>query len=304
MQDLLKHIVNNWQIWETREELNIMHKFAGEGRFFTLFYISYIYICMILFLVMPFFPRLMDFIIPLNESRPLRTIVKSYYFVDENEYFYSIYCHMSLEITVGITVLIATDSLFLTFNSHICGLFSTVGFRLEHLFHDRINSGVLFDHQTRKMCIDNVIHSIKNHKKALEFAKLIESSYSISFFIQSFMGLICLSISMFQILILLDKTAEAFRFFIFACAQFAHLLCICYPGQRMIDYSTEIRIKAYNGLWYEAPIEIHRLILLIIRRSMEPCYLTAGKIFVFCLETFAKIVQTSGSYFMVIVSTQ
>ncbi|XP_047365385.1 uncharacterized protein LOC124955263 [Vespa velutina] len=298
MQYLLKHIVKNWQIWETREEMNIMHEFAGEGRFFTLVYITYIYICMIFFLILPFFPRLMDIIVPLNESRPLRSIIKSYYFVDGNEYFYSIYCHMSIEITVGITVLIASDSLFLVFNSHICGLFSAVGFRLEHLLFNRIDSEILLDRQIRKLCIDNFVHSIKNHKRALEFAELIESSYSISFLIQAFLGLICLSISMFLILMSLDKPPEALTFLIFACAQFLHLLCICYPGQRMIDYSTDIRIKAYNGLWYEAPIEIHRLVLLIIRRSMEPCYLTAGKTFIFCLETFSKILQTSGSYFM------
>lgn len=99
------------------------------------------------------------------------------------------------------------------------------------------------------------------------FAELIESCYSISFLIQSFMGLICLSVSMFQVsyrylllyikyiffvssylplqvLMLLDKKAEALRFFASSCAQFVHLLCICYPGQRMIDYSTEIRTKA------------------------------------------------------------
>ncbi|KAI4495971.1 hypothetical protein M0802_008186 [Mischocyttarus mexicanus] len=291
IQDLLNHMLNNWQIWETREEMNIMHKFAVEGRFFTLVYTWYIYICMVLFLAMPLFPRFMDILAPLNESRPLRSIVKSYYFVNEQEYFYSIHCHMSIEITVGITILIAADSLFLTFNSHICGLFSAVGFRLERLLNDRLDSEVLLDHRIRKMYFDNVAHSIKNHKRALEFAKLIESSYSVSFLMQAFMGLICLSVSMFQILVLLDKKAEAFTFTIFACAQFIHLLCICYPGQRMIDYSTEIRFKAYSGLWYEAPIEVHRLLLLIIRRSLEPCCLTAGKTFIFCLETFAKNVS-------------
>nr|XP_050864524.1 odorant receptor 67c-like [Vespula vulgaris] len=253
------------------------------------FFIVYIYTCMTMFLITPIFPRLMDVILPLNESRPLRNIIKAYYFVDENEYFYSIYCHMCIEIIMAITVLVATDTLFLAFNSHICGLFAIVGFRLEHLLHDQFDSQVLLNSQTRKMVFNDVIHSIKNHKKALEFAELIESCYSISFLMQAFTGLICLSVSMFQTLMLLDKTTEALRFFTFSCAQFVHFLSICYPGQRMIDYSTGIRIKAYNGLWYEAPIEIHKLLLLLIRRSMEPCYLTGGKIFIFCLETFAKV---------------
>ncbi|XP_047364958.1 odorant receptor 67c-like isoform X2 [Vespa velutina] len=303
IQNLLEHTISNWGIWETQEEMDIMQKFASEGRFLTLFYIIYIYSSEIIFLILPFYPRLMDIIVPLNESRPLKTIIRAYYFVDEEEYFYSIYFHMGIVIMIGITVLIASDSLFLVFNSHICGLFSAIGFRLEHLFKNPIDLGHSFDSRARKMCFDNVVHSIKNHKRALEFADLIETSYSVSLMMQAFMGMIGVSVSLFQILMLLDKTAEALRFVIFASAQYVHLLCICYPGQRMIDYSTEIRFNAYNGLWYEAPIEVHRLMLLIIRRSIEPCYLTAGKTFVFCLETYAKIVQTSGSYFMVILST-
>ncbi|XP_047365384.1 uncharacterized protein LOC124955262 [Vespa velutina] len=303
IQNLLKHTISNWKIWKTQEEMDIMHKFANEGRFLTLFYIIYISSSEIMFLILPFYPRLMDIIVPLNESRPLRALITAYYFVDEEEYFYSIYFHMSIVIIIGITVIIASDSLFLVFNSHICGLFTAIRFRLEHLFIDSIDSGHSFDSRARKICFDNVVHSIKNHKRALEFADLIETSYSVSLMIQAFMGMIGLSVSLFQVLMLLDNKTEAFRFVISGTAQYVHLLCICYPGQRMIDYSTEIRFNAYNGLWYEAPIEVHRLMLLIIRRSIEPCYLTAGKTFVFCLETYAKIVQTSGSYFMVILST-
>lgn len=89
---------------------------------------------MTLFLVMPLFPRLMDVILPLNESRPLRSIIIANYFVDGNKYFYSIYCHMCIEITMAITLLLATDSLFLVFNSHLCGLLSAVGYEGSFFF--------------------------------------------------------------------------------------------------------------------------------------------------------------------------
>ncbi|KAL2731688.1 odorant receptor 4-like [Vespula maculifrons] len=105
-------------------------------------------------------------------------------------------------------------------------------------------------------------------------------------------------------LVVLQNSAESFRYFNFAVAQLVHLFCMCYPGQRMIDYSTDIHIKAYSGLWYEAPLSIHKLLILIIRKSLKPSYLTAGKIFIFCLETFATILQTATSYFMVISSVQ
>lgn len=82
---------------------------------------------MTLFLIMPFFPRIMDIIIPLNESRALNPIFKSEYFIDEDQHFFLIYFHMSIVIVIGITVLISTDVLLLLLNSHVCGLFTAVG---------------------------------------------------------------------------------------------------------------------------------------------------------------------------------
>ncbi|XP_046835594.1 uncharacterized protein LOC124431568 [Vespa crabro] len=288
IKNLFERIIKHWKLWESKEEMDIMRKYSEEGKLLTFFYTSYIYSCMTLFLLMPFFPFIMDIIVPLNESRPLRPIFKSEYFIDEDQHFFPIYFHMSIVIVVGITVLISNDVLLLIFNSHVCGIFTTVGFRLEHLLKNQTNMINLLDYRSRRMCFKNVVRTIEIHKRALEFADLIESSYS--FFLLSQVGssLVCMSLSLYQILMSLDKPPEALTFLIFACAQFLHLLCICYPGQRMIDYSTDIRTKAYNGLWYKAPIEIHRLVLLIIQRSIEPCYLTAGKTFIFCLETFSK----------------
>ncbi|XP_047365383.1 uncharacterized protein LOC124955261 [Vespa velutina] len=302
IKNLLERITKHWKLWESKEEIDIMRKYSEEGKLLTFFYTSYIYSCMTLFLLMPFFPFIMDIIVPLNESRPLRPIFKSEYFIDEDQHFFPIYFHMSIVIVIGITVLISNDVLLLIFNSHVCGVFTAVGFRLEHLLKNQTNMINLLDYRSRRMCFKNVVRTIEIHKRALEFADLIESSYS--FFLLSQVGssLVCMSLSLYQIVIVLKKSSEAFRYIAFAAAQIVHIFCMCYPGQKIIDYSTDIHIKAYSGLWYEAPIEIHNLILLIIRRSLQPCYLTAGKAFVLCFESFSTIVQTSTSYFMVISS--
>nr|KAF7402073.1 hypothetical protein H0235_015409 [Vespula pensylvanica] len=250
----------------TKEELEIMHKFGKETKLFTLCYTSE-------------------------------------YFIDEDKHFFPVYFHMSISIAISITALITGDALFLMFNSHICGIFAAVGCRLENFLKDQIDSKYSINNISKDKCLENVRYSIRNHKSALKrFAELIESFYSVSLLLQAGLSLICMSISLFEMLIVVENRAEAFRYFNFAVAQLLHLFCMCYPGQRMIDYSTDIRIKAYNGLWYEAPLSIHKLLILVIRKSLEPSYLTAGKIFIFCLETFATILQTATSYFMVISS--
>ncbi|XP_046835595.1 uncharacterized protein LOC124431569 [Vespa crabro] len=302
IKQLLDHLLYNWQLCRTKEELEIMHKFGKETKLFTFCYTIYIYTCMTMFLLVPIVPIIMDIIVPLNESRPLKPIFKGEYFMNEDEHFYFIYFHMSISITISITGLVTSDLLFLMFNSHICGIFAAVGCRLENFLKDQIDSKSSLDDLSKHKCLENIQYSIRNHKSAIKFAEHIESFYSVSLLIQSGLSLICMSISLFEMLIVLQNSVEAFRYFNFAVAQLLHLFCMCYPGQRMIDYSTDIRIKAYNGLWYKAPLSIHKLLILIMRKSLEPSYLTAGKIFIFCLETFATILQTSTSYFMVISS--
>ncbi|KAF7383497.1 hypothetical protein HZH66_012847 [Vespula vulgaris] len=213
-----------------------------------------------MFLLLPIFPLVMDIVVPLNESRPLKPIFKGEYFIDEDKHFFPVYFHMSISIAISITALITGDALFLMFNSHICGIFAAVGCRLENFLKDQIDSKYSINNISKDKCLENVRYSIRNHKSALKL-----------------------------MLIVVENRAEAFRYFNFAVAQLLHLFCMCYPGQRMIDYSTDIRIKAYNGLWYEAPLSIHKLLILVIRKSLEPSYLTAGKIFIFCLETFATV---------------
>ncbi|XP_035741912.1 uncharacterized protein LOC118450327 [Vespa mandarinia] len=302
IKQLLDHLIHNWKLCRTKEELEIMHKFGKETKLLTFCYTIYIYTCMTMFLLLPIIPIMMDIVVPLNESRPLKPIFKGEYFINEDEHFYFIYFHMSISITISITALVTGDILFLMFNSHICGIFAAVGCRLENFLKDQIDSKSSLDNLSKHKCLENIQYSIRNHKSALKFAEHIESFYSMSLLIQSGLSLICMSISLFEMLIVLQNSTEAFRYFNFAVAQLLHLFCMCYPGQRMIDYSTDIRIKAYNGLWYKAPLSIHKLLILVMRKSLEPSYLTAGKVFIFCLETFATILQTSTSYFMVISS--
>ncbi|KAI4496002.1 hypothetical protein M0802_008217 [Mischocyttarus mexicanus] len=302
IKKLLENLIDNWKLCTTREELEIMHKFGRETKLLTFWYTTYIFTCLTLFLVLPFLPCIMDIVVPLNESRPLKPIFRGEYFVDQDEYFFPIYFHMVITISISITTLITADVLFLMCNSHICGIFAAVGFRLENFLKDQTDSISSVDHLSNHKCLETIRYSIRNHASALKFAELIESCFSITLLLQAGSSLICMSISLYQILIVLKKSTESVRFIVFVIAQLVHLFCMCYPGQRMIDYSTDIRIKAYNGLWYKAPLAINKLLILIIRKSLEPSFLTAGKLFIFSLESYATILQTSTSYFMVISS--
>nr|XP_050864602.1 uncharacterized protein LOC127070539 [Vespula vulgaris] len=218
---LMDNMIIDWNMWKSKEEIEIMKKFAHSGRMYTLGYTSriisflfvvYIYVSMSLFLLVTFIPPLMDVIIPLNESRHMELPVLAEYFLDEEKHFYLIYCHMVVCVTITITILIAIDTQLMVFCCHVSGAFAVVSFRLEHFLKNDTTLDGLSDLQ-RKESYKHVSLSIKGHKRALD----------------------------------------------------------------------------YSGLWYEAPIEIRKLLILIMRRSFKPSQLTAGKIFIYCLDGFSTV---------------
>ncbi|KAL6260947.1 hypothetical protein P5V15_008475 [Pogonomyrmex californicus] len=137
---------------------------------------------------------------------------------------------------------------------------------------------------------------------ALIFAKLFEDIFSIAFAVQLFIVTVGLSITLVQLSIQLHDLTEAMRYFVFIIAQLFHLFCLNFQGQKVIDYSLETCDKIYHGLWYTIPVKELRLLLFVMKRSLEASVVTAGKMYVFSLENFTMIVQSSMSYFTLLSS--
>ncbi|KAF7384514.1 hypothetical protein HZH68_014126 [Vespula germanica] len=300
---LMDNMIIDWNMWKSKEEIEIMKKFARSGRMYTLGYTIYIYVSMSLFLLVTFIPPLMDVIIPLNESRHMELPVVAEYFLDEEKHFYFIYCHMVVCVTITITILIAIDTQLMVFCCHVSGAFAVVSFRLEHFLKNDTTLDGLSDLQ-RKESYKHVSLSIKGHKRALEFVKRMESLFSYSLLMQCGLNVICMSICLYQIKILYGRSVETMKYISLVIGELIHLFIASLSGQTIIDHSSDVYFKAYSGLWYEAPMEIRKLLILIMRRSFKPSQLTAGKIFIYCLDGFSTIMQTSTSYFMVLLSIQ
>ncbi|XP_011686085.1 PREDICTED: odorant receptor 13a-like [Wasmannia auropunctata] len=226
----------------------------------------------------------------------------SYYFVDENQYFSYIFLHMFTACTICMTGLIAHDSMFFVYVEHICGLFAVVGFRFERVSRKCTVMEKSMIDNSDAVYHKNIVISIYAHHKVLQFAQFLESTFTISFAVQLLMITIGLSISLVQLSIQLHNFAEAMRYIIFIVGQLFHLFCFSFQGQRVIDYSVETRDKIYHSSWYTIPLKEQRLLMFVMRKSIEASVLTAGNIYVFSLENFTMIVQSSMSYFTLLSS--
>ncbi|XP_036149620.1 odorant receptor 13a [Monomorium pharaonis] len=147
-----------------------------------------------------------------------------------------------------------------------------------------------------------IVISIHAHRKALQYVKLLEDTFSISFAVQLLLVTGCLSITLVQISTHLHDLAEAMRYFVFFMAQLFHLFCFSFQGQKLINHSLETCDNIYHSLWYKIPVKEQRLLLFVMRKGIEASALTAGKIYVFSLENFTMVVQSSMSYFTLLSS--
>lgn len=81
-----------------------------------------------MFLATPMVPKILDYYVPLNESRPQLSLYQTEYFVDSVQYEVPILVHAYIVSPFPSTIIVAFDSLYSNFVSHACSMFAVVGY--------------------------------------------------------------------------------------------------------------------------------------------------------------------------------
>ncbi|XP_072762435.1 uncharacterized protein [Anoplolepis gracilipes] len=303
IKDLTDRLFKNWDMFTSKEELDIMKKYAETGKWYSLAYVYYVLGGIVIFASTSLLPQMLDVVSPLNTSRPVMLIWPAYYFVDEEKYFYYIYCHMLFCLLYGINSIVAHDCMLFVYLEHVCSLFVVIGFRFEHMLYKNNNvKNIRINHPNDMYC-KNIMFIVQAHREALQFVMLLESTFSLSFGLQMLMVIVGMSITLVQISIQLQNNLTILiRYLLLIGGQLFHLFCYSFEGQKLINYSSETGDKIYNGSWYEMPVSAQKLLIMVMRKSLEASVFTAGKIYIFSLESFTTVLQTSMSYFTVLTS--
>lgn len=87
-----------------------------------------IYVMSVMFITIPSIgPMFLDIVLPLNESRPRHLAVYAEYGIDQNKYFVAIFLYTSIMILVGLTIMVAADTMHIACTTHACSLFQVIG---------------------------------------------------------------------------------------------------------------------------------------------------------------------------------
>ncbi|XP_051153990.1 odorant receptor 9a-like [Leptopilina boulardi] len=300
---LVNCIRNDWQLWESSNELKILRNHAEIGRKYTIIYFRYIFGAVIVFIVSTFVPCLLDVVIPLNETRPLKPVYPVKFFFDENKYFNFVLIHGCMTASYNLLVLFCCDAMFAVTVQHACGLFSIISYRVKNV--SRISrSSYIHNKKENKHYYKDLCYSIQYHNYAIRYATTLEAFYSQFLFFSNGCSLILISVTLMQTLNSIDNTVYILKYGAFAVANIYHVYVLGLPAQDLLQYSSEIGFNMYDCNWYEMPIEARKLIPMIIMQSNRPCKLSIGQLATMNMETVSKVLKMALSYFTMLSSVR
>ncbi|KAL6448877.1 hypothetical protein ACFW04_000549 [Cataglyphis niger] len=301
---LMDRVEQDWNMLKDKKELEIIERYTHIGSMCTLGFTIMGFVAISINLSLSFVPIILDIFVPLNYSRP-RQILFPGKFIDQQKHFYIIFLHFNITLSIMLTTLIGTESLYVMYVQHACGMFQIVSYRMNQAFDNKLLQ--IYTPKKRTIICRWIIEAVHIHKRALEFSEFLWSTLAVSYSILLVFGITSLLINLFclfQAILFMKKMNDVIISILFNFGHFFYLFLGNYVGQILIDHSAGIFENTYFARWYGAPLQAQRLLPIIMQRSMRSCKMVVGGMFVPSFEGFATLMSTTLSYFTVLWSVQ
>ncbi|XP_026828767.1 uncharacterized protein LOC105287134 isoform X1 [Ooceraea biroi] len=292
MRDLMEHVRSDWNELNTMQEVEIIKKYSAFGKLITVVATSFIYLCILCVIVEQISMNLyLDFTTAANESRIREFPALIECFIDHQKYFYPILSYMFLVIVCGQTTMIATETLYMTYTQHACGLFEIANCRIEQALLITVMQDTASSLEKQSIVWQGIIGAVNMHRRAIEFIEISKANFTFAYFLVLPLGVLSLSVNLYRLarLLPIKEYEEANVSFFLVFGHLWYFFFVNYLGQKVIDHSGNIFHKTYNAQWYVAPVKVQKLLWLVMQRSLRHCTNVVGGLFVPSLEGFASV---------------
>ncbi|XP_053973909.1 odorant receptor 82a-like [Hylaeus volcanicus] len=276
-------------LYQTKEERQTVVWYNVAATLFTTSSAMSLFFVPMLFYAKPVLDCLSSKFINCTLPYELPMRVNSVYEVTEMR-LYTLFCvyliPVSTLLTIGAT---GADSLLVTLTFHLCSQLSILSQRIRNM-----------DLEPRKY-FPKMRVLVERHTELLRLAGILAETFSSLMFVQTLGLIFSLCIVAYQLLTTSESGQDmnTIHFVIYSCAVILLAFCYCFLGECLIAESSEMQTACYFTNWYELPDEYAKCLMFCIARSQKPLYLTAGKFYVFSLETFGVIMKASMAYLSV-----
>ncbi|XP_017754773.1 PREDICTED: odorant receptor 67b-like [Eufriesea mexicana] len=291
---LLDLIARKWAELKLNHELHVLQRIAAQGIILT--------ICMIIYLTIPLIFPVLDIVLPLNETRARLQIFKiNYLIIDNDEYFYVEYLHLTCGTIVLLLTIFGVDSLYIMIIHHSSGLFDLTGHQIKKAMDTNLTVQKSF---SDKYVYEQVKRSAITYNEAIQFYDILREISESLYIIQISLSMVGTSVSAFQTVINMDQPQEMIKCILIFISEQLHLLFISLVGQILLNHSSELEKQIYDSEWYRCSKKTQRMIHIMQIRSSKPCILTAGGIYKVNLESFRSTFKTCMSYCTMLLSVE
>ncbi|XP_025072977.1 odorant receptor 13a-like [Pogonomyrmex barbatus] len=300
----LKVIEEDWFTnIETNAEKIILQRHTEYGQYLNYFFLVFMHLVQVFYLLKPVVLTLLEADI-MNSTKSLSKLPFFVeYSVDVERYLYPIMIHCYLAVFAHVFSTIAVDILYYTLIQHACGMFSIIVYVLEEIgkninanFHLKLNKTTDNDYKKALNCLREHLQVIKCNE--------IESTFTNVFLISINLNVICGNMCGIQIILKLGNAEDITASLAIYVAQLIHIFLQFWQAQFLLDYSIAPWEAICRGNWYYTSNRCRKLFLLIMSRTMSPCRITAGKIINLSIESFAAVLKTIMSCFIMLRSVQ
>ncbi|XP_035737961.1 uncharacterized protein LOC118448606 [Vespa mandarinia] len=181
---------------------------------------------------------------------------------------------------------------YLVVIQHACCLFSIIILKIQQQF---TNDSKYLQRSSfsQRPCQEFhwIVDLIKRYRHVTEYVDLINYFSNVIYLIVVFLGMTIVVIDLlciFQISIVLQNASKIIEFTIYVMGSIFTTYINFYIGQEILNYSNAVFEELCQIPFYLLPIKTQKILLFMIARSMKPCMLSIGGLFVSSHEVFSQ----------------
>ncbi|XP_011871689.1 PREDICTED: uncharacterized protein LOC105564135 isoform X2 [Vollenhovia emeryi] len=312
---LYQAIDEHWNIFTDDVEVRIMKDYSMVSRKFVKYYSKVMCSIIVILILIPLIPLLLDIVMPLNEPRPRSFAVEiNEIRMNKEDHFLLIFCYTSAIIVVVTLTVLGLDAMHVACTAHACSLFAAVSKQIENITSKANNKYIneigeckygmymKLDPLNEEIIYREYILCLKKHQLAIEFVNILDSSYQGIALLLLMLLLIIISVIAVRIVYMLNQVEEVVKYIGIFLAGLIALMIVSYSGQRLMDESQSIFRQAYAAEWYMFSPRLKSLLIITLYRSNRPCGLKAGNMIPLSIATYAAVIRTAISYFTAFTS--
>ncbi|XP_071864213.1 uncharacterized protein [Bombus fervidus] len=300
---MFQRITYDWNSLKNEAELRIIHEYTKTMKLLSIGFALILGPPILTFFLKTFSNDILDFLIPMNYTRPRVLPVMIEYFVDQEKFFYYIAIYMNVTIGFGALSVFVTEVNSMAIIYHICGMLKIVCYRINHIYVSNIPG--VSPAQRGMIVHKQIISIVKLHTTIKDYVDFIQLKIMPLYNVFCIFGLITFVLALFQFAKAMSTRNDMEELLASLCAVVTSVLyafTVIHFAQKLTDHSSDIFQHLYNIKWYDLPVVEQKVVLFLMRNSLKDLTFIIGGVIVASHDMFTMYVQTAFSYFMVVYS--